>query len=79
MIDGGAQPYLLPYRSAIVVLDSTGTELKRFGRFGNHDGQFIMGHDIALDPDGNVLVSRCARSASATVQLDTLCERPTSP
>ena len=57
VIDGGAQPYLLPYRAAIVVLDSTGTELERIGRFGNHDGQFIMGHDIALDRDGNVLVA----------------------
>lgn len=57
VIDGGAQPYLLPYRSAVVVLDGTGAELQRFGRFGNHDGQFIMGHDIALDRDGNVLVA----------------------
>ena len=57
VIDGGAQPYLLPHRSAIVVFDSTGKELQRFGRFGNQDGQFIMGHDIALDRDGNVLVA----------------------
>jgi len=57
VIDGGEQPYALPYRSAIVVLDSTGKELKRFGQFGNQDGEFIMGHDIALDRDGNILVA----------------------
>ena len=57
VIDGGAQPYVLPHRSDVVVLDGTGAELQRFGRFGNHDGQFIMGHDIALDRDGNVLVA----------------------
>ena len=57
VIDGGAQPYELPYRSAIVVLDSMGREQFRFGRFGNQDGQFIMGHDIALDGEGNILVA----------------------
>jgi peptidylamidoglycolate lyase len=57
VIDGGAQPYVLPHRSAVVVLDGTGAELHRFGRFGNHDGQFLMGHDIALDRNGNVLVA----------------------
>lgn len=57
VIDGGAQPYLLPYRSAVVVLDSAGVEVQRFGRFGNHDGQFVMGHDLTLDHDGNVLVA----------------------
>jgi peptidylamidoglycolate lyase len=57
VIDGGEQPYLLPHRSMIVVLDHTGKELQRFGRFGNQDGQFIMGHDIALDQDGNVLAA----------------------
>jgi DNA-binding beta-propeller fold protein YncE len=57
VIDGGVQPYGLPYRSAIVVLDSNGTVLDRIGRFGNQDGQFIMGHDIALDRLGGVLVA----------------------
>lgn len=57
VIDGGVQPYRLPYRSAVVILDSRGTVLDRFGSFGNQDGQFIMGHDIALDLDGNVLVA----------------------
>jgi peptidylamidoglycolate lyase len=57
VIDGGEQPYELPYRSAVVILDSTGKELKRLGQFGNRDGEFIMGHDIALDGDGNILVA----------------------
>lgn len=57
VIDGGVQPYRLPHRSAIVVLDRKGTVLGRFGSFGNQDGQFIMGHDISLDGDGNVLVA----------------------
>jgi peptidylamidoglycolate lyase len=57
VIDGGVQPYRLPYRSAIVVLDSRGTVLDRFGSFGNHDGQFMMGHDIALGRDGSILVA----------------------
>jgi DNA-binding beta-propeller fold protein YncE len=57
VIDGGVQPYRLPYRSAVVVFETNGTVVDRFGSFGNHDGQFIMGHDIALARDGSVLVA----------------------
>ena len=57
VIDGATQPYKLPYRSAVVLLDSTGRELQRIGRFGNHDGQFIMGHDVVVDRNGNILVA----------------------
>jgi hypothetical protein len=28
----------------------------RFGRFGNHDGQFRLAHDIAVAKDGVVYV-----------------------
>ena len=62
MIDGGEQPYVLPYRSRIVILDNKGRELQRYGRFGNQDGQFIMGHDIAVDRTGNVFCGRCSRA-----------------
>jgi peptidylamidoglycolate lyase len=57
VVDGGVQPYRLPYRSAIVILDSKGTILDRLGSFGNQDGQFIMGHDIAVAGDGSLIVA----------------------
>jgi peptidylamidoglycolate lyase len=56
VVDGGEQPAAPPDRSGVVVLDQSGNIAARFGRFGNQDGQFMMGHDIALDREGNVLV-----------------------
>lgn len=56
LVDGGEQPANSPDRSAVVVLDLAGNEIGGFGRFGNQDGQFMMGHDIAVDEDGTAYV-----------------------
>jgi DNA-binding beta-propeller fold protein YncE len=56
VIDGGEQPSALPDRSFVVVLDLTGGQMGQFGRFGNQDGQFMMGHDIAVGISGTVYV-----------------------
>ena len=34
----------------------SGHVVQSFGRFGNYDGQFEMGHDIAIDRAGNLYV-----------------------
>ena len=54
--DGGERPSSFPDRSGVVVLDLTGNQVAKFGRFGNQDGQFMMAHDIAVGPDGLVYV-----------------------
>jgi peptidylamidoglycolate lyase len=54
--DGGEQPKDPPDRSKVVVLDSAGSVLESFGRWGNYDGQFMIAHDIAVAPDGSVYV-----------------------
>jgi DNA-binding beta-propeller fold protein YncE len=56
VVDGGEQPSILPDRSCVVVLDRSGRQIGQFGRFGNQDGQFMMGHDIALGASGTVYV-----------------------
>lgn len=55
-VDGGDQPEAPPDRSRAMRLDPTGRVAATFGRFGNQDGQFMMGHDIAAGPDGAVYV-----------------------
>ncbi len=44
------------YLSLIFFLSATGVIETVFGRFGNHDGQFQMGHDVAIGEDGAVYV-----------------------
>jgi DNA-binding beta-propeller fold protein YncE len=56
VVDGGEQPSTLPDRSGVVLLDRSGRQIGQFGRFGNQNGQFMMGHDIALDASGTVYV-----------------------
>jgi hypothetical protein len=56
VVDGGEQPSSFPDRSGVVVLDLSGHQVAKFGRFGNQDGQFNMGHDIAVCQEGNVYV-----------------------
>ncbi len=56
IIDGGDQPQSPPDRSRVVKLDSAGNLVATFGRYGNYDGQFLLGHDIAVDSRGAVYV-----------------------
>lgn len=56
VVDGGEQPSTLPDRSGVIMLDNSGVQIGQFGRFGNQDGQFMMGHDIAIGPSGTVYV-----------------------
>jgi peptidylamidoglycolate lyase len=56
VIDGGDQPLEPPDRSRAIRLSLTGKLESAFGRFGNYDGQFQMGHDIAVAEDGAVYV-----------------------
>jgi DNA-binding beta-propeller fold protein YncE len=55
-VDGGDQPDELPDRSRALRLSPDGSIEAIFGRFGNYDGQFNMGHDIAVGADGAVYV-----------------------
>lgn len=41
----------------IVVFDSIGTVIKKFGRFGEGDGEFIYPTDVAFDKEGRIFVS----------------------
>lgn len=54
--DGGEQPKSPPNRSGLAVLNLEGKVVATFGRWGNHDGQFMMAHDIALSQDGDIYV-----------------------
>lgn len=56
VVDGGEQPENGPDRSGVSLVDMSGKVIERFGRFGNYDGQFRMGHDIAVDRSGNLYV-----------------------
>jgi peptidylamidoglycolate lyase len=65
IIDGG-EPSLKPAdRGKAVELDPSGKVLETFGSFGTAPGQFQMGHDIAIGPDGAVYV---AEGTGARVQ-----------
>jgi hypothetical protein len=76
MIDGGTQPTTPPDRSGVVILDLAGNVVDRFGTFGNQDGQFMMGHDIAVNASDEVYVvdvvggrlQRFSRQSSASHQ-----------
>jgi peptidylamidoglycolate lyase len=56
VVDGGEQPEVPPDRSGVSILQADGNVAEHFGRFGNQDGQFRMGHDIASDTQGNLYV-----------------------
>ena len=43
-------------RSGAAEVDLSGRVLSRFGRFGNHDGQFRVAHDVAIANDGSIFV-----------------------
>lgn len=56
VVDGGDQPASPPDRSKAHRLSPLGEIESTFGSFGNYDGQFVLGHDIAVGPDGAVYV-----------------------
>jgi len=56
VVDGGDQPDTPPDRSRAMRLGLDGKVEVTFGRFGNYDGQFQMGHDIAVAKDQAVYV-----------------------
>jgi peptidylamidoglycolate lyase len=56
VIDGGDQPIEPPDRSRALKLTLNGEVEATFGRYGNYDGQFQLGHDIAVGKDGAVYV-----------------------
>lgn len=56
-IDGGDAPLKQPDRSKAVELDAEGRVVDRFGGYGTGPGQFQLGHDIAVGPDGAVYVA----------------------
>jgi peptidylamidoglycolate lyase len=56
VIDGGDQPEEPPDRSRAMRLSLSGEIETTFGRYGNYDGQFMLGHDIAVGGDGAVYV-----------------------
>ena len=56
VVDGGDQPQALPDRSRAMRLSLDGRIEAVFGRYGNYDGQFMLGHDIAVGRDGAVYV-----------------------
>lgn len=56
VVDGGDQPTSPPDRSRVIRLSVSGRVESTFGRFGNYDGQFQLGHDLAVGEDGAVYV-----------------------
>lgn len=56
VVDGGDQPEQPPDRSQAFRLSLSGKIEAAFGSFGNQDGQFRLGHDIAVGGDGAVYV-----------------------
>lgn len=56
VVDGGDQPQHPPDRSQAFQLSLSGKIEAVFGSFGNQDGQFRLGHDIAVGGDGAVYV-----------------------
>jgi peptidylamidoglycolate lyase len=65
VIDGGSPSLQRELRGKAVELDSTGQVLDTFGSYGKAAGQFQLGHDIAVGPDGAVYV---AEGTGARVQ-----------
>ncbi|WP_395749527.1 peptidyl-alpha-hydroxyglycine alpha-amidating lyase family protein [Prosthecobacter sp.] len=65
VIDGGSPSLKRELRGKAVELDSIGQVLDTFGGYGKEAGQFQLGHDIAVGPDGAVYV---AEGTGARVQ-----------
>lgn len=65
IIDGGEPSLKLADRGKAVELDADGRVVDTFGTHGHGPGQFQMGHDIAVGPDGAVYV---AEGTGARVQ-----------
>lgn len=57
LVDGGDQAKSVPERSRVVELDPEGKWVESFGSYGPAPGQFEMGHDLAVAPDGAVYVA----------------------
>jgi peptidylamidoglycolate lyase len=65
IIDGGSPSLKPAERGKAVELDAAGHVLDTFGSFGKEPGQFQLGHDIAIGPDGSMYV---AEGTGARVQ-----------
>ena len=65
VIDGGEPSMKIEERGKAVELDAGGRVLDIFGSHGGGPGQFQLGHDIAVGPDGAVYV---AEGTGARVQ-----------
>jgi len=65
VIDGGSPSLKSELRGKAVELDAEGAVIDTFGSFGSAPGQFQLGHDIAVGPDGAVYV---AEGTGARVQ-----------
>lgn len=64
-IDGGSPSLRPAERGKAVVLDAQGQVIDTFGAHGDQPGQFRLGHDIGIGPDGAVYV---AEGTGARVQ-----------
>ncbi|TDU71002.1 peptidylamidoglycolate lyase [Prosthecobacter fusiformis] len=65
IMDGGIPSLKSASRGKAVQLDASGQVRDTFGSFGSAPGQFQMGHDIAIGPDGAVYT---AEGTGARVQ-----------
>ncbi|MFC5457801.1 peptidyl-alpha-hydroxyglycine alpha-amidating lyase family protein [Prosthecobacter fluviatilis] len=65
IIDGGSPSLKQELRGKAVELDSAGQVLDTFGSYGKAPGQFQLGHDLSVGPDGAVYV---AEGTGARVQ-----------
>lgn len=65
IIDGGSPSVRSELRGKAVEIDLGGKVVDSFGSFGRGPGQFQLGHDIAVGPDGAVYV---AEATGARVQ-----------
>ncbi len=64
-IDGGSPSLKPTERGKAVELNEQGRLIDTFGSFGKNPGQFQLGHDIAIGPDGAVYI---AEGTGARVQ-----------
>ncbi len=65
VIDGGSPSLRREERGKALELDAQGSIIESYGRFGSAPGEFQLGHDIAVGPDGAVYV---AEGTGARVQ-----------
>lgn len=57
IVDGGEPSLKAKDRGKAVELDAEGHVIDTFGSYGKEPGQFQLGHDIAVGPDGAVYVA----------------------